>query len=82
MVSASSFIEVFVDCPLEVCERRDVKGLYKKARAGEIKNFTGISSVFEEPLSADIVLKTNELTIEHGVNMVKDLVQSRISLEE
>ena len=47
LVGAEKFVEVFVDCPLEVCEQRDVKGLYKKARKGEIKNFTGIDSPFE-----------------------------------
>ena len=50
------FVEVFVDTPLEVCERRDPKGLYKKARAGEIKNFTGISDPYEPPESAEIVI--------------------------
>src|SRR6185436_1080142 len=49
MVDSGQFIEVFVNCPLEVCEQRDVKGLYKKARAGEIKDFTGINSPFEAP---------------------------------
>ena len=56
------FIEVFVDAPLEVCERRDPKGLYKKARAGEIKGFTGIDDPYEEPLAPEIVLSAAEKT--------------------
>ena len=64
LVGDESFIEIHVDCPLEVCEARDVKGLYKKARAGEIKFFTGISSPFEEPENPDIKVNTadNKLT--------------------
>jgi len=55
-----NFIEVFVDCKLETCEKRDPKGLYKKARANEIKNFTGISAPYEPPLNPELVLKNNE----------------------
>ena len=55
LVGQSEFIEVFVDTPLEICMQRDPKGLYEKARAGEIKNFTGISSPYEEPEHAEIV---------------------------
>lgn len=60
------FIEVFVDCPLEVCEKRDVKGLYKKARSGEIKNFTGISDPYEVPNNYDLRLDTNKETIQES----------------
>jgi adenylylsulfate kinase len=56
------FIEVFVDAPLEVCEQRDPKGLYKKARAGEIKGFTGIDDPYEEPVSPELVLSSAEKT--------------------
>ena len=66
-VGADNFIEVFVNCPLEVCEERDVKGLYKKARAGIIKNFTGISSPFETPDHADVVVHTDKETLEESV---------------
>ena len=59
-----AFIEVFVDTPLEVCEARDPKGLYKKVRAGLIDNFTGISAPYEAPENAEIVLKTAELSID------------------
>jgi adenylyl-sulfate kinase len=58
----NQFIEVFVDTPLQICEERDVKGLYKKARAGELKNFTGIDSPYEEPLSPEFIIKTDGLT--------------------
>jgi adenylylsulfate kinase len=67
IIGESDFVEVFVDTPLEVCEKRDVKGLYKKARAGEIKGFTGIDSPFEEPLRSDIRLKTVDVSIEQSV---------------
>ena len=56
LVEPDEFVEVFVDCPLEICESRDVKGLYAKARRGEILNFTGISSPFEEPLKPEIIV--------------------------
>lgn len=62
IIGATDFVEVFVDTPLEECERRDVKGLYAKARAGELKDFTGISAPFEPPTHADIVLSTTERT--------------------
>jgi adenylylsulfate kinase len=61
-VKQGEFIEVFVDAPLEVCEQRDPKGLYKKARAGEIKGFTGIDAPYEQPLSPELVLLAAEKT--------------------
>lgn len=64
------FIEVFVDTPLDICEQRDPKGLYKKARTGEIKNFTGISSTYEAPTNAEIVVKTAELSVEECAKQV------------
>ena len=64
------FIEVFVDCSLEEAERRDPKGLYKKARAGEIKNFTGIDDPYEAPVNPEIHLHTDEMTIEEEVQIV------------
>lgn len=62
IIGTTDFVEVFVDTPLEECERRDVKGLYAKARAGEVKDFTGISAPFEAPAHADIVLSTTDRT--------------------
>jgi adenylylsulfate kinase len=67
-VKDNEFIEIFIDTPLDVCESRDPKGLYKKARKGDIANFTGISSPYEKPLKADIVLKNN--TLENAVKII------------
>ena len=64
------FIEVFVDTPLAECERRDVKGLYAKARAGQLPNFTGISAPYEEPESAELRLDTTRLTAERSAETV------------
>lgn len=70
LVEPEEFVEVFVDTPLEVCEQRDPKGLYKKARAGEIKNFTGIDSDYEPPENAEIILKTAEHSVEDLADQV------------
>ena len=70
LVNPGDFIEIFCRCPLEVCEERDVKGHYKKARAGEIKEFTGVSSPYEEPLTPEIVLDTASTPVEECVNTV------------
>ena len=72
LVDEGEFIEVFVDCPVEECEKRDVKGLYKKAREGIIKGFTGIDDPYEEPTNAEIVIKTSELSIEESTNKILD----------
>ncbi len=78
LVGPNNFVEIFVDCPLEVCEARDVKGLYKKARAGEISNFTGISSPFEVPDNAAIRIPTNQISIEAGVAQLYDIAATKI----
>jgi len=67
IIGAENLVEVFVDCPIEVCEQRDVKGLYAKARAGEIKNFTGISSPFEHPENPDVTVNTDKEQLEESV---------------
>lgn len=64
IIGRDNIIEVFVNAPLEVCEQRDTKGLYKKAREGEIKNFTGIDSPFDPPENPDIELRTDQMNIE------------------
>ena len=64
------FVEVYASAPVEVCEQRDVKGLYKKARSGEIKNFTGISDPYEEPLNPEVVCETDKETLDESVNKV------------
>jgi len=70
------FIEVFVDCPLEVCEERDPKGLYARARSGEIAEFTGISAPYEAPESPEICLKTAELTVEESADRIIDFLRA------
>jgi len=77
-VGADSYIEVFVDAPLEVCEQRDVKGLYKKARSGSVKHFTGIDSPYERPSSPDLHLQTHILNIDDAVTLLLDFVLPRI----
>lgn len=64
------FIEIFVNCPLDVCEQRDPKGLYKKARSGEIKNFTGINDPYEEPMNPEVVINSNVESIENAVEKI------------
>ena len=70
-----TFIEVHVDCTLEEAEKRDPKGLYKKARAGEIKNFTGIDDPYEAPVDPEIHLQTDEMTLEQEVQIILDYLQ-------
>lgn len=78
LVGESSYVEIFVDCPVEVCEARDVKGLYKKARAGEIKEFTGISSPYEAPQNPDLIIKSAEQPIQDSINLLLEKVLPRI----
>ena len=73
--SDEDFIEVFVDCSLESAESRDPKGLYKKARAGEIKNFTGIDDPYEAPENPEIHLHTDAMTLEDEVNIILNYLQ-------
>ena len=79
LVGQEEFIEVFVDCPIEVCEQRDVKGLYKKARAGEIPEFTGISSPFEIPLKPELTISTDSISITSAVDQVTAFIMKKIS---
>ena len=72
-----AFIEVFVDTPIEVCEQRDPKGLYKKARAGQIKGFTGIDDPYEAPSKPELVLKPGTMSVEESVRACLDLLASR-----
>jgi adenylylsulfate kinase len=76
------FFEVYCKAALETCEARDVKGLYKKARAGEIKNYTGIDSPYEAPEKPELVVDTDALSIEQSVNEVLKLLQARGKLPE
>jgi adenylylsulfate kinase len=78
IIGKNDFIEIFVNAPLNVCEQRDVKGLYKKARAGEIKNFTGISSPFDIPKNPDIEIRTDLLTIEQATEKLLNFILPKI----
>lgn len=71
------FLEVYCDCSLEVCEERDVKGLYRRARAGEIKDFTGISSPYEAPDNPELRINTATLSLDASVEQVIDLLRER-----
>ncbi|MFM2588574.1 adenylyl-sulfate kinase [Vibrio sp. TBV020] len=77
LLDCGQFLEVFIDTPLEVCEQRDPKGLYKKARAGEIKHFTGIDSEYEAPTSAEIHVKTADATIEACAQQIIDTLTEK-----
>lgn len=78
IVGPENHIEVFVDCPLEVCEQRDTKGLYQKARAGLIKNFTGIDSPYESPQNPDIIIKSAETSIDASVALLLEKILPRL----
>ena len=80
IVGADDVIEVYVECPVEVCEQRDVKGLYAKARAGEISNFTGISSPFEAPDQPDIKVNTAENDLENCVSQIMKALTQKLPL--
>jgi len=77
LVPAGDFVEVHVDCPLEVCEQRDVKGLYQKARAGQIPEFTGISAPYEPPLAAELTIRTNTQTPDASARQVLEHLEAR-----
>jgi len=80
IVKDFNFVEVYVNTSLEECERRDVKGLYKKARAGEIKNMTGISAPYEAPKSPDIEIKTENESIESSVKKIIENIKPKLKL--
>jgi len=77
LVPPGDFVEVLVDCPLEVCEQRDVKGLYEKARAGKIPEFTGISAPYEPPLEPELTLRTHELSVADSVVRIVGFLEAR-----
>ena len=81
IVGAENFIEIYVNTSLEECERRDVKGLYKKARAGEIQNMTGISAPYEAPIHPDIEIITDHQPIEASVKSILDVIIEKLKIE-
>ena len=80
IIGSDSFLEVYVSTPLEECERRDVKGLYAKARRGEIKNFTGISAPFEAPMSPALDLDTSKISLQESVERLLEMILPKVSL--
>jgi len=78
IIGAENFIEIFVNTPIEVCEKRDEKGLYKKAREGKILDFTGVNAPFEHPVSPDLEISTEGKTVEESINKVLEIVLPRI----
>ena len=80
IVGVENYIEIHVSTPIEVCEQRDVKGLYKKARKGEIKNFTGLSSEFELPVNPSLKIDTSKLTIDDSVQIIFEQIKIHINV--
>ena len=78
IVGAENYIEIYVNASVEECERRDVKGLYKKARQGEIKNMTGISAPYEPPINPDLEIKTDNLSIEKSVGIILKFLKNKL----
>ncbi|GER67221.1 adenylyl-sulfate kinase [Weizmannia acidilactici] len=82
LVEGREFVEIYVKCPLEVCENRDPKGLYKKARSGEIKNFTGIDAPYEAPECPELVVDTNQQPLEDSVKQVIQYLEENDYIEK
>ncbi len=77
LANEGEFIEVYVKCPLDVCEQRDTKGLYKKARAGEVKKFTGISAPYEEPSNPELTIDSSELSVEESTRVILNYLEEK-----
>lgn len=82
IIGENDFLEIFINTPIEECERRDVKGLYAKARAGEIKDFTGVNAPFEPPVKPDLEIVTLHKTVEENVKAVLDFIYPEIALSK
>jgi adenylylsulfate kinase len=80
IIGPEDFVEIYINAPLEVCEQRDVKGLYAKARRGEIKGFTGIDSPYEAPERPDLEIRTAEMSLEDSTRSIYDYLKTQISL--
>lgn len=79
IVGKENFIEVYISTPVEECEKRDVKGLYKKAKNGEIKNFTGVTSVYESPENPDIKIDTTDLSIDQSTQFIYKKIKTKLN---
>lgn len=82
LLNDGEFVEVYVKCPLEIAEERDVKGLYKKARKGEIKNFTGIDSPYEEPASPEIIIETSKQSIDESADILYNFIKPLLKKQD
>jgi adenylyl-sulfate kinase len=82
IVGYQNVVEVFVNTPITECERRDVKGLYAKARAGEIKNFTGVNAPYEAPMAPDIEIDTTKVSVDKAVGLIVDQIEKRIKIKD
>ena len=80
LVGKEKFLEIFVDCPIKVCEERDVKGLYRKARQGLIKNFTGIDSPYQPPLTPFMIIKSAEESLGDSITKITELLAQKINI--
>jgi adenylylsulfate kinase len=79
IIGPEDFIEIYVNAPLTVCESRDIKGLYSKARRGEIKQFTGIDAPYEAPAAPVLEIRTDQLSVEESVNKMLEILLPRIT---
>lgn len=82
IIGEENFVNVYINAPFEECEKRDVKGLYLKARRGEIKNFTGLDSPFEEPVNPDITVRTDKQTVEESTKQILDFLLPLITYKD
>ncbi len=80
IVGKENFIEIYVKASVEACEKRDIKGLYQKARNGEIKNFTGISAPYEEPENPDVIVNSEKETIAESIQIIMDQIKTKLEL--
>ena len=81
LVGKENYVQIYVNCSIEECEKRDVKGLYKRARSGQISNFTGISSPFEEPSFADLEIRSDRIKVEEAVEKVFNLIKNKLNIK-
>lgn len=77
LIPQGEFFEIYCKCPIEICEERDVKGHYEKARKGEIKDFTGVSSPYEEPTNPELIVETSKFSLEECTSQVMDMLEDR-----
>jgi len=80
IIGLENFVEIFVDTPLEICEQRDIKGLYKKARNGEIKDFTGVNAPYEKPQNPDLIIDTSIESVEEAITRIVNHINHKIQL--